>query len=443
MENVEKVKLDFVVLKNGMTYPIITNAKEKIETICQKRLRQLYGNKVSKEILKRYNYELNSIINNKYESSYLIAWYISNKARQDGQFWYLKGSASSSFVVYLLGISYINPLEYNLHFEEFSGLNGDKKLDFCFVFAQEYREKVVEYLKSYLGENHIYTLWESLNKEKIRQTLQNNPSLVSNKSNKTLEDFMSRLNTFIGWYSNVRIIQSEEKVYENVWNEYCNAEDNEIIDNIFKDATGKNYLNITLQGTGILSNFNKLQNATQTNFDVIDIRDEKILKLFNTDAKGRVRTNGLPYFHAKYSKNIIRKVKPKNILELISVTALIYCTNGWYGNNEYLIEEHNITELACSREDVYDLLKSKGIGKKVAFEISQLVVKRNWKEGNAKWEKYIEIMLKHNVPAWYMFSLEKIDYMFSKAQACNILLINLMFGWYKVYYPKEFKKVYE
>ena len=55
-----------------------------------------------------------------------------------------------------------------------------------------------------------------------------------------------------------------------------------------------------------------------------------------------------------------------------------------------------------------------------------------------KWEEFKAYMREHNVPEWYIWSCERIEYLFPKAHATAYVLMALRIAWFKMYSPALF-----
>ena len=66
-----------------------------------------------------------------------------------------RGSASGALLCWLLGITHLNPIKYNLFFERFMNPTRIKEPDIDNDFADKDREKVKEYVANKWGDANI------------------------------------------------------------------------------------------------------------------------------------------------------------------------------------------------------------------------------------------------------------------------------------------------
>jgi len=147
-----KVSLPKFQTPNGKT------PDEYIRELCLLGLKKRYGPKPPQKVIQRLNYELSVISKMGFSSYFLIVQDFVNWAKQNrivvgpG-----RGSAGGSLVSYLLNITNIDPIKYNLMFERF--LNpGRAKVslpDIDIDFTDRRRDEVINYIKQKYGENHV------------------------------------------------------------------------------------------------------------------------------------------------------------------------------------------------------------------------------------------------------------------------------------------------
>jgi DNA polymerase-3 subunit alpha len=102
----------------------------------------------------RLDYELEVIDEMGFSGYFLIVWdYINFCKDNDYPVGAGRGSAGGSIVCYLLGISALDPIDYNLIFERFLNKERISMPDIDLDFA--YRDKVVEYLMKKYGEMRV------------------------------------------------------------------------------------------------------------------------------------------------------------------------------------------------------------------------------------------------------------------------------------------------
>ena len=105
-------------MKKQRRYPIIENASKIITEACNERLSILYGSTPPQEITERLTVELDAITQYDNGTVYLIAKYLTARAREAGEPTGTRGTIGSSLVAFLLNISGVNPLRAHYHCKE-------------------------------------------------------------------------------------------------------------------------------------------------------------------------------------------------------------------------------------------------------------------------------------------------------------------------------------
>ena len=126
-----------------------------LKSLCEKGIKGRYGKK-SKEVTDRMTMELEVIKNMGFSSYFLIVWDFINYARHQGiAVGPGRGSGAGSIVAYLLNITDIDPLKYDLLFERFLNPGRISMPDLDIDFEEARRLEVVEYVKQKYGENSV------------------------------------------------------------------------------------------------------------------------------------------------------------------------------------------------------------------------------------------------------------------------------------------------
>ncbi|MFW5981106.1 MAG: DNA polymerase III subunit alpha, partial [bacterium] len=103
----------------------------------------------------RLEYELRIIEEMGYVAYFLIVWDFVDYAEKNGiRVGPGRGSAAGSLVSYLLGITKINPLKYNLIFERFLNPERVTMPDIDIDFDEQ-RDQIIEYVKRRYGKERV------------------------------------------------------------------------------------------------------------------------------------------------------------------------------------------------------------------------------------------------------------------------------------------------
>ena len=127
--------------------------------------------KVSREYVKRLEYELSVIIKMGYTDYFLIVWDFIRWARQHGiMVGPGRGSAAGSLVAYCLGITHIDPIQNGLLFERFLNPERISMPDIDTDFPDNRRDDVINYVTEKYGVEHVSRI-VTFNTLKAKQVL--------------------------------------------------------------------------------------------------------------------------------------------------------------------------------------------------------------------------------------------------------------------------------
>jgi DNA polymerase-3 subunit alpha len=132
------------------------SAEEYLEEICYEGLRKRFGEKVEQKVLERLKYELEVIKKTGFASYFLIVQDFTNWAKSQGiVVGPGRGSVGGSLVAYVLGITEIDPLKYDLLFERFLNPERVSPPDIDIDFTDVRRDEVIEYLAQKYGRDRV------------------------------------------------------------------------------------------------------------------------------------------------------------------------------------------------------------------------------------------------------------------------------------------------
>ena len=353
--------LNLVIPKNNNHIPRydanLENSTSYLENLTQKGLNKRLKNQVTEQYQKRLEYELDIIKRMGFVDYILIVYDYVLFAKKNNIFVGAgRGSAAGSLVCYTLGITDIDPLEYNLLFERFLNPERITMPDIDIDFENTKRYLVIDYIKKRYGENKVasimtfatlksklalremarilevsgpqletllknlsvnQTLRENLNKVEIKNILSKNESLKNiYKLALKIEGFKKNISTHAAGVviSNtnlddlIPIIKMGDATLTGITMEYLEElgllkMDLLAIKNLTMIA---NILDLITQDTGKKVFLNQ-----------INLNDRKVLELFtNAD------TTGIFQFESSGMRNFLKKLKPRNFNDIVATIAL-------------------------------------------------------------------------------------------------------------------------
>ena len=130
--------------------------EEYLRKLCNDGMKERYGENPNKKILDRIEYEFSVISKMGYIDYYLIVWDFIHYAKTNGiPVGPGRGSGAGSIIAYIIGITDIDPIKYNLLFERFLNPERISMPDFDVDFCYERREEVIQYVTRKYGADHV------------------------------------------------------------------------------------------------------------------------------------------------------------------------------------------------------------------------------------------------------------------------------------------------
>jgi DNA polymerase-3 subunit alpha len=141
-------------------FPVFTPPERKkpdeyLRELCEQGLRARYGDTPPPAVVERLSRELDVICRMGFASYFLIVWDFVRFAHENHIPASARGSACGALVSYVLHISTVDPLHYDLLFERFLDPNRNEAPDIDIDFCQEGRDQVIAYVRAKYGEESV------------------------------------------------------------------------------------------------------------------------------------------------------------------------------------------------------------------------------------------------------------------------------------------------
>ncbi len=153
--NVE-MQLGQTLLPRYEPIPEGMDAESYLRQICEAGLHKRYGAEPTREAWERLRMELDVIQETGFAAYFLIVWDFTRAARCDGvKVGPGRGSAAGSLVAYVLEITNLDPLRYNLLFERFLNRERVSMPDIDMDFDDRRRDRVLAYVQQKYGTDRV------------------------------------------------------------------------------------------------------------------------------------------------------------------------------------------------------------------------------------------------------------------------------------------------
>ncbi len=451
---------------------------------------------VSPELRERIDYELSVILEKGFASYFLIVWDCVDYARKKGIPVAARGSACSSVVAYCLRISAPDPIRYGLYFERFMDPDRDELPDIDLDICQNGRAELIDYVRGKYGHvAQIITFGTLKAKAAIKDVARvmglsfeeanNLTKLIPQELHITLDKALAQEPELRKRYEQEpavrRLIDIGRRLEGVARNAGVHAAGVVIADQplvhfmpLYK-ASGQETLvtqfdGPTVERVGLLKmdflglrTLTTLERARQLaerstgrriDMDRLDLADEKVYELF-----ARGDTRGIFQFESGGMRDVIMRMKPNRIEDLIAANALFRPGPMEY-IGDYVSRKHGtawttphpiMTEILSEtygimvyQEQVSRIVhRLGGIDLKSAFRLAKAISKKKTDMIESMREPFLAGCEKNGVrreTAQNVFEdiLKFGGYAFNKAHSTGYALVAFQTAWMKTYFPVEF-----
>ena len=143
-----KLRLPLYETPNG------EDADEYLGKLCREGLRWRYPD-AAEDVHRRLGYELDVIRTTQFANYFLVVRDIIEFTRKNEILFGVRGSAAASLVLYCLGVTDVDPLEYRLVFERFLNIERKEMPDIDLDFQDDRRDEVIKYVTRKYGHDHV------------------------------------------------------------------------------------------------------------------------------------------------------------------------------------------------------------------------------------------------------------------------------------------------
>ena len=358
----------------------------------------------------------------------------------------------------------LNKEGFDIPFETFLGFNGDKEPDIDLNFSGEYQAKAHAYVEVIFGEGQTFKA-----------------GTVGTLADKTMYGYVKKyfeekgerkrdceINRIVAGGVGVKrstgqhpggiiVLPYGQEIHSFTPIQHpANDMTSNIVTTHFDyHSIDHNLLKLDILGHDDPTMIRMLQDLTRMDPRTIPLDSPEVMSLFQStdvlkispeDIGGtKLGCLGIPEFGTDFAMQMLIDTQPKHFSDLVRIAGLSHGTDVWLGNAQTLIEEGKatISTAICTRDDIMVYLINKGLEAGTAFKIMENVRKGNVAKGKCdKWPEWKAQMEEHGVPDWYIWSCQKIKYMFPKAHAAAYVMMAWRIAYCKVFFPLEYYASY-
>lgn len=376
---------------------------------------------------------------------------------------------------------------HDIPFETFLGFNGDKEPDIDLNFSGEYQAKAHAYTEVLFGKGkafkagtvggvaektafgYVYNYFKDHSKEDLMAEakasgMDEKAAKKYAEENATVTKRRCEMERLALGCTGVRrttgqhpggmiVLPRHEEIYSFTPIQHpANDVTSDIITSHFEyHSIDHNLLKLDILGHDDPTMIRRLEDLTGLDATKIRLDDKDVMELFHStkslgitpeDINGiPLGSLGVPEFGTDFAMQMLIDAKPTCFSDLVRIAGLAHGTDVWLGNAQELIKSGKctISTAICCRDDIMVYLIHMGLDAGLAFNIMEKVRKGIVAKGKCdKWDDWKAEMAAHGVPDWYVWSCQKIKYMFPKAHAAAYVMMAWRIAWFKVNYPLEY-----
>lgn len=382
---VDKINISFDTSKRYI--PVYKdNSKEYLYDLAKKGLTKRLNGNVTKEYIDRLEYELKIISDMGFVDYFLIVYdYVRFAYKSNIVVGVGRGSAVGSLVAYSLGITWIDPLKYNLLFERFLNPERVSMPDIDIDFEDERRNEIVEYIREKYGSEYVANIiaFGTMTAKEVLRTV----GKINNIEDNMITVLLKNVDSKLSLRENLEKDEVKEilkhnyklkKVYDEAF--YLEGLKHHITVHaagvVISSAKLKDLVPIVSNGNDLLVGFDKdeieelgllkmdilslknlslLKDIRKDNPDIdinkISLDDKDVYKLFSNGD-----TSGIFQFESSGMKNFLRNSKPNSFNDLI-ISIAMFRPGPAQMIDTYIARKNNNQIITYLHEDLKPILQ--------------------------------------------------------------------------------------
>ena len=358
----------------------------------------------------------------------------------------------------------LNKLGFDIPFETFLGFKGNKEPDIDLNFSNEYQSKAHTFTEVIFGKGQTFkagtigtvadkTAYGYVKKYFEEKSEKEGKPIVKRKCEiERISEGCIDIRRTTGQHPGgivVLPIGDDINSFTPVQHPANDMTTNIITTHFDYHSIDHNLLKLDILGHLDPTMIRMLQDLTGVDPLDIPLDSKEVMSLFQSTEALKIKPEdiggcqlgalGIPEFGTDFAMQMLMDTKPKYFSDLVRIAGLSHGTDVWLGNAQTLLKEGKatISTAICTRDDIMIYLIQKGIESETAFTIMEKV-----RKGKGLSPEQEEIMRKHDVPDWYIWSCKKIKYMFPKAHAAAYVMMAWRVAYCKVFYPLAYYCAY-